>query len=266
MTDTDREQTARRYLLAQLSPDDAERFEEQLLDDRSLRELTEAAEADLHDAFVRDELTPKEREIFFARFGNRVERIEFADALRSRARRPQSRRWLLPVAAALLIAAGLAAYWNTRSTPARQQATSRTTTREAVPSQAQTTSVAPERRRARPHPERATAKVAMLTIALTAARDESAVPQLELPADAESVALRVRIHRGDDYPRYEVHWTVGGADVWTGPATREPSSTVVEATIPAAQLSAKRYEIIVVGIDDNDTREILGTRAVIVTR
>jgi hypothetical protein len=253
----DRERTARSYLLAQLSPEEEEHFEEQLLEDRALRELTEAAEADLHDEFVRGSLAQQDREAFFARFGGRVERIELAEALMTRTRQRQrpARRWLLPLAAALAIAAGLSVLWSSR---------------QGLPPQTppQTASATPATSSAfRPAaPEIKPQTVVALTIALSAARESGAIPRLDLPAGAGAVALSVRLPPGDDYPRYEIHWTVGGADVWTGPATREKSADAVTATIPAARLEARRYEVIVVGVSREGAREILGTRSVVVHR
>jgi hypothetical protein len=126
------EVVARRFLLGQLSPDEQGRIEELAFDDPRSFEVLQAAEDDLIDEFVYDDLSSEERERFqeyyLAQPGRR-EDVRIAKALRGYFDREQPvtsfwdpvRRWfqvgatpLLPLLAkaAIVIATAVIAYVN----------------------------------------------------------------------------------------------------------------------------------------------------------
>ena len=106
--------TITRYLLGELPPDEQSALEGRYFAEPALLDRIDAAEDDLIDAYVRDELTPEQRTHFETRFltPKRVERVRMAEALRRATRAPRrSASWMLPVAASLFLALLATVLW-----------------------------------------------------------------------------------------------------------------------------------------------------------
>jgi hypothetical protein len=83
-----------RYLLADLSPDERERLDEMSIADDEFASCLSAVENDLVDAYVRDELSPADRERFRSSYlssAKRRQKMEFAEALLGLEKRAPSR-------------------------------------------------------------------------------------------------------------------------------------------------------------------------------
>lgn len=104
-----------RYLLGELSPDEQAELEALYFSDSELLDRIDAAEDDLIDDYVRQELSPAQRLRFESHFLNekRRERVRTAEALQKALHPRVSQRsaWALPLAASLFGAALLAIVW-----------------------------------------------------------------------------------------------------------------------------------------------------------
>jgi hypothetical protein len=253
---------ARRFLLGQLPAGETELFEARLLEDGELFETVQVVEDLLFDAFARDRLSAEEREALAPRVARRPEQLRFAKALAQRtderaARRTAERatarptRWWPAAAAAALVLVVGAGLWRMalpHPNPALPTTTPHAT---AIPAPA----VALRR-----------VVVASTTIVLATARGEETIPRLELSADVTDVALSIRLHPADRYPRYDV--TVTGADgttAWSGAITQRTAAGL-DVTIPAALLPAGTYDLSVEGTPSHGARELLGEQTLSIER
>lgn len=104
-----------RYLLHDVTPKEQEQIERRYFGDPEYLALIEAAEGDLIDAYVRRELSRKQRQQFEDNFLStraRREKLKMAEALHQHLPRPKpDRRLLYAIGAALLVVAAIAAWW-----------------------------------------------------------------------------------------------------------------------------------------------------------
>lgn len=248
--------TARRFLLGQLPVDDAATYEERLLQDDELVEETDAVRAELYDEYVRNELTEDERRAFARRFDPQPNELAFAHALSTRTKD----RWrgtirnVLPIAASIVILASVTLLW-LRPEPA------------VAPLPIPRATLKPEPAPAIPAPELVARarNIAIVTIALTATRDDEESPSLTLARDLDDVALRIRINPADRFDDYAIELTTSsGAPVWSGRAVRDAATSELTATIPASDLTQGNHQIAVSGIAADGTREELGYQTLVI--
>jgi hypothetical protein len=260
MTIRTEQNDARSFLLARLTQEETEQFEERLLVEDDLIAETEAAETELLDELVRGILSPEESAVVAERFRGRPERIAFAKTLASRTRpRPQqTMRWILPIAASLVIVAGVVLL-SSRREPSPQTTP---VPRASLQQPARTPAPIP----APPAPTQTARRmrIATITIALAATRDDNETPSLLLSREIDVVALRIRINPADRFPAYEVDVTNDTANVWNGRATRAESSSELLIEIPAGRLGNGEHQIAVTGFGKDRLREELGYQTLLI--
>lgn len=243
---------ARRFLLGQLPPNEAEQFETRLLEDAEVFEMAQAIEDDLVDDYVRGRLSGEERAVLAARFANRPDRIRFAEALARRTswQMPARRILTWAAAAAILLVAGGALWWRqVNAIPGIQ-----------VPVRAsrQTTTSPP------PAPARQVEHASVFTIVLATTRDAKPSSPVELDPGTTRVELAIRIHPADLYPSYDVMLShTDGTAVWSGRASA-PTMNEIRVTIPASAFALGDYQVAVAGLDSRGSREDLGEQTLTV--
>jgi hypothetical protein len=258
---------ARRFLLGQLPAGEAELFEARLLEEGELFETVQAVEDGLFDAFARDRLSADERQALAPRMARQPERLRFAKALAQRtderaARRTAQRatplpgRWWPAAAAAAIVLVIGAGMWVAGIG------------RLAAPHPPASFPTTASHRRVVPAPAVALRRVIMAsyTIVLATPRGEETTPHLELAGDVTDVALSIRLHPADRYPRYDV--TVkrtDGTPVWSGVVTQRTAAGI-EVTIPAPLLQPGQYELAVEGDVAGGKRELLGEQTLAIGR
>jgi len=204
------------YLLHETPEDDRAAFAEKWFADPDLHEQLRMAEAELLDAYVREDLNPDRRrriERYLLQTADQREKLRFAQTLRDRLSRPSRKRlWLALVAAACLAGAGTAdTYWLLLH---RQ------------PIQKIQTRVAPQPTGS--------------TFALTLPPDTRGVAQTQvsIPPDTRLVSLELQLDPADRTPAATVEITRAGRLVWT--QTPVPNQTLY---LPAALLTHGQYEL-----------------------
>jgi hypothetical protein len=274
MTVTSRDSTsgqARRFLLGQLSPADAERFEETILASGEQFAEVESAEDDLFDAFARGELNPGDRAAFRQRYGSQPQRIRFARALDAKGRRhnvvplPAAQkswqRTLLAVAASIVVVAGSLFLWRTRNVPT--PATTSATSVLNSPSVAVTTATggAPAIESQSP-----AAGIVLVDLAMVSARGANRMTHVALTSTSAVLALRIRINPADHFPAYAITVrTSDGSSVWQGQANVTSSGSIA-AEISAPRFRSGEYEIKVAGVRPGAPDEDLGFQSIIIDR
>ncbi len=263
------------YLLGELPDEDRTRLEEQFLRDVEYRELIRAVEDDLIDDYVRDELAPRQRELFEKHFTSphRRQKVELARALSHRlSERPrvkESTRWsflrapnwafryALPAAAALLLA--VAVWFTTGRTPPTQPGQSQ------ADQQAQSgTPARPGERQGQsePDPQTSPSQLAIATFVLPRGLTRQTVESTTfvVPPGTERVRLQLTLEAGDDYPAYraqlrtargDTSWQSGRVQSETGPAGQ---SVVLE--LPADVLRSEKYELTLTGLNKDIAEDI----------
>jgi hypothetical protein len=245
---------ARRFLLGQLSAEEAEQFEERVLGSEDVFVEVESAEDDLFDAFVRDALAPAERRAFLERFGDRQERIDFARALDARVRdrnvlphrrrNASVRRFLLAAAASIVIITGAILAWRSRTVGPVDVATTAATASTGI--------------RPAIAPTAPAVAVATLEIALVGTRGDGQPPHLVLSPGTSEIALGIRINAADRFPSYRVVIRNSeGSTVWSGPAPlASPGRLAIQ--IPASLFASGYYELAVSGTSERGSESDLG--------
>ena len=245
----------RAYLLGQLPTVDAERLEEQLLEDAEVFAAVREAESDLLDDWARGRLTADEGERVLARFGHEPDRLAFARALAVRARaarrlarRVPPRAWVPLAAAAALAAAVGGAYLARTQRPV------------ATPSTARVVEAPPP---ASPGP------VVVALIALGTSRAAAADTRIAVPPDAAAVEIRVRLDPADRFERYAMELrSASNAVIWRADDLRVTSTNgdlVLVGRIASATVPTGSYELSVRGASASGALEDLGFVTVAVT-
>jgi hypothetical protein len=231
------DQQLRRYLLGQLAPADRESVVERLSRDEPYFDSAEAVEAELRDAFVRGELTGRDRDDFERHLlqtprqneetvlARHLTEVLDRPGLRMAARTPRPVWWLAVAAAAMVVIAVWLGFDNRKL---RQELDA---LRRSVPApRAARPSLIPA-----PSPE-----IASLYLAGIVLRRSEALPELVLSPTAQLVRLEADTEL-DGALRAELE-NPSGARVWALPLPPKTSSPI-RIWLPADALSAGTYTL-----------------------
>ena len=285
-----------KYLLGTLSEEEQVQIEDRAFADPINLGAIEAAEADLIDAYVREDLPPAERSQFESRFftsSQRRNKVEFARALEkvaagSKVRAPVVGRrsaWRAFLEAmpgwnpALQFAAGMAALIliATVSWLAVQNASmhSRVVALESqrrdaenregelrqqlAQAQARAGSATAPPPKENPAPDRAPL-LASIVLLPNLSRAAGSIPQITLGSTEQLAHLEIQIESRDEYPRFRAELrTSDGEDVVSrGNLTRQQAGDgyVVSFDVPAGALPAGDYELALKGVAGSQTTDI----------
>jgi hypothetical protein len=285
-----------KYLLGTLSEEEQVQIEDHAFSDPAYMGAIEAAEADLIDAYVREELPPQHRRQFESRFftsAQRRNRVEFARALErvaseSKVRPPvpgPTSAWRAFLDAmrgwnpALQFAAGMAALimiagvsWlavQNASMHSRVAALEserrdaenreRELRQQLAQEQVRAGSAAAQPLKENPSRER-TPLLASIVLLPNLSRAAGSIPQIMLGSSEQLAHLEIQIESRDEFPRFRVELrTLDGADVMSrGNLTRQRSGAgyVVSFDVPASALPAGEYELTLKGVADDQTTDI----------
>jgi hypothetical protein len=243
------EDEARRYLLGQMSDDEAAAQERAYFADPAHVDDVAAAESALVDAYVEGALTASDRAAFESHYlASPIHRDRVATArllLRTPARRDVRPRraaavWIGWLAAAAGVA-GLALWWSRPPEPPPPAIAT-----GPSPQPAATASAPPAPATVPSAPKRSVA----LALAAVRVRGEGPTPELRLPPDATEVALE--LGRAGDAPAGPLSFTVRtveGAAVAHGRLERPRGTTLGTARLSAARLSPDDYIVAVSSAD-----------------
>lgn len=208
-----------RYLLGELSAGEQDALERRYFGDSDLLDRIETVEDDLIDDYVAGALTPEQRRHFERHFltEERRERVRMAEALQHAAPPRAARRtWVMPLAAALFVAALLTVVWLAlRPRPAAPSAA-------PVVVQTQPRSEPAPQPKPRVDPPAPSApsapalQLATVTLFPGLTRGDD-TPVVSLAQKTDAVRLEVLLEA--EAPRYEatLH-SMDGAEVWKGSA------------------------------------------------
>lgn len=283
----------RKYLLGELSQEEADEIERRLISDDELFVLAEAVEADLLAASARGELAPAERERVLKRLASSPqgrERLALARALNATAdkelreagsvvrfpdRKP-ALRWAA-LAASLLAVAGLS-WFMVEDSGVHDEAPLLTSEAPApanpippkqeeqprVP-QARTAEPAPDRvaredRQPAPEPSQPLKRVAF-QLALAVQRGEGSVDKLELSRDVDIVEIQLDLEGFQDLESFDVALrNRENATIWQQTGLRPQAQDlgpVLVFEVPAERLASGWYEVQVQGVAAGGEREEL---------
>ena len=262
-----------RYLLGQLSETEEVQVEDRAFADADYLRALEAAETDLIDAWVRDELSQTERRAFERRFltsPDRRKKVEFARALavvRSESARPERpaplpavvsmiRGWSpalrLAAAFALLICVAGPSWLIVRNAVLEEHDRELQTQEQQFRRQ-----LDEERYRAAAPPS-----IASLVLLPGLSRAETQVVQLVLTPTAQIVQIEIQLEARDDYPRFHAELrTRRGDEVLTrGNLTRRRTNAgyTVSFDVPASALTPGGYELSLKGVAGNEAAVDVG--------
>jgi hypothetical protein len=225
--------TIERYLLGELSPDEQAELETRYFGDPELLDRIEAAEDELIDDYVREELVPARRLRFESHFLNekRLERVRMAEALHMECggstplyapKAAASRRtpYVLPAAAALFGAALLAIVWlfvhnrgleqRIATLQAERDAARVEIARRTAPPQTTTTTPEPPRQ-----PPAPLAVVASIVLSPGLTRDGGDVAIITVEPETRMVRIELRLETSAK--RYDATLQrAGEPPLWTG--------------------------------------------------
>src|SRR5215471_3467114 len=285
-----------KYLLGALSEEEQVQIEDRAFSDPVYLGAIEAAEADLIDAYVREELPPADRRQFESRFftsSQRRNKVEFARALERVAsestvkppvlERPSAWQALLDAMRgwnpALQFAAGMAALIMiaTVSWLASQNASMRSRVaalesqrrdaenregalrQQLAQEQVRAGSAAPQPPKENPARERVPL-LASIVLLPNLSRAAGSVPQITLSSADQLAHLEIQIESRDEYPRFRAELrTADGEDVVSrGNLTRQRAGAgyLVSFDVPASALPAGEYELALKGVAGDQTTDI----------
>lgn len=249
-----------RYLLGSLPDEETERLDELSVTDDELAARLAAAETDLIDAYVGNELSADDRarfEAVCAASPDMRARLAFARALAARSPVAARRSWV-PLAAAAALVLSVGAYWLSQGTrePAAPAA--------SPPAQAQAPPSAPPPTAPTPGTAPAPGSTAVLSFVLAApTRRAGDGPVITVPPGNVRIELRLEIE-GDDFPEY--HATLKDAaglrPVWRSGRVRAagpPSNRGVPILVPSNLLTARRHLLELQGLPATGEPETIGT-------
>jgi hypothetical protein len=284
------------YLLGNLSEEEQVRIEDRAFSDSAYMGALEAAEADLIDAYVRDELSQSERHEFERRFlisPHRRSKVEFARDLARIAKesrvaeavpleRPSGwlsfigliRGWnpalqFAVVVVALISVAG-ASWLMLQNKAMRTRVAALETERRDLETREEglRRQLEQEQNRAgglsaelqkRPS---VSAPVASLVLLPGLSRAETARTQLLLNPSAQLAHIEIVLEPRDDYPRYSSELrTRSGEEVLVRsnlPKRRTAAGYVVSFDVPTSALGAAEYELALKGVASDGRAQDLG--------
>lgn len=287
-----------RYLLGQLSEEEAERLDEMSITDDDTAARLRVAEDDLVDAYVRGALPPETRARFeqvYLASARRRERVEFAQHFRRALDQPDvpvhttpapaavpstiarpPRPWLAWAAAILAITCGgllveqmrlRSGLDDARKENAALDAHAQTLAREL--SAAQTAMAGEVTSAAHPvietpaAPANAADTPVHSMVLLPDTRAASAAPALVLAAVDQRPSFTLRLEPGD-FSRYEVtlHDPATNRQVWKSgeiKVDRDSPAPSLQVTVPGAILKPQHYSFTVTGLSAAGRREVVGS-------
>jgi hypothetical protein len=242
------------YLLGELPEAESVQIEEQYLADEEALASLLAVEAELYDAYARDDMSPERQRRFEERFlatAAQRQRLVFSRALLQYPRRPQdakgiqasrSRRFLpaLAVAALLIVGVGL---WKLASVKQPPPVTPITVERTPI----------------------------VIPFALDAGlvRQGGNESTLDIPLNADSIRLTLQLEQ-DSRPPFEAKLsTPEGVEIWTSEPARAPELAgprSVTLEIPAGLLARGHYILTLSAANANGALESIADHAFLVRR
>jgi hypothetical protein len=254
----------RSYLLGELTGEEAERLEGRLLAEDDLFELSEAVEADLLEEYAQGSLAPAERERVQRRLASSPrgrERLAMTRALRllaaggsgrgailpfvPHAREPARPRlrWIVALAAGLLVAAGLAWLALVRPPVAQRVAERPAPPLAPVPRAHEVPKApAPPAPTVAPEPVKAVFQLSLLSLRGAESREK-----LRVPADAGTVELQISVEGMEDFQTFHLtvrdrNGKIAKEERGLKPRTLKGARAIV-LDLPADLLPAGKYEI-----------------------
>jgi len=253
---------ARRYLLRDVSDRESELIEQEYLEHEEAVDRIAAAEDELIEDYLSDQLTASERDRFehtYLSVPHHRVRVETVRRLMSRASRSGStlrekgtllswRRvtsyspWLALAASVLVIAS--IALWNSPAFREQQGELVENPTAPPAPGPVEPATAA------RPSPPR----IFAVTLSPVTVRSAGENPTVGVPPGTETIVVRLEsdVDVRKLVARRASVQTVGGDEVWQGAVTAEsnaPAGAVARADIPAASLPADDYVVILFATD-----------------
>jgi hypothetical protein len=273
MTDPE-ERSAARYLLGRMDEAEREAFELRSLEERSLSDTIAAVENDLRDAYLAGSLGTDDRDAFercLLATPEQRERLEVARAFRTviagaRLRRPIFSWTSMAIAAALAAVVTTAILFAPRHGDPVEDAirVARSPRTVAPPPVDVATASAVTDPASAP---RNTSPVVILTLSALTTRGSSATPSARL-AEGATLRLVIALQPGDDeFASYGLAvQTAAGTAVVARAGVPLSAGPAVELEIPAAELSAGEYEVLVDGFPAAGEPEPLGVWSFSITR
>lgn len=218
------------YLLHETNEEERLAFSEKWMDDPVLHEQLRMAEAELLDAYVRDDVSAERRrriEVYLLTSPRQLEKLAFARQLHERLAVPRRAvPWFRWAAAAGILALAGAALWLARENGSLE--------RQVM--------------EARLHPPAPPAAGAPFAVRLAESdtRGASAEARVTIPAGAEVVRLELEMNAADRSDAGRIDISLGGRTVWSQTPVAELSrggKLAATAWVPAAILVPGRYEI-----------------------
>jgi len=296
-SERDDEKLMVQYLLGNLSEEEQVRIEDRAFSDSNYMDALEAAEADLIDAYVRDELSRSERRGFERRFltsPQRRSKVEFARDLAriavgskaaeaARSERPSGwlslvglvRAWhpalqFVVVLVALISVAG-ASWLMVENRAMRSRVAALETERRDLETreealrrqlgeqQDRAGSLAEELQK---RPSVTAPAVASLVLLPGLARSETGRTRLVLNSSAQLAHIEIVLEARDDYPRYtsELRTRSGEEVLIRGnlPRRRTAAGYVVSFDVPTSALGAAEYELALKGVASDGRAQDVG--------
>ena len=296
----------RQYLLGVLPETEQTALEDEFLNHEDSFEQMVAAENELVDGYVRNQLTAQERRQFeqhYLAHPDRRERVRFAQTLLAKidqqsesAAEPiaASRKvagktswrqklsdffqpgnwqlnWAASVALLLLAVTAGVLYLRTRPNPNSQNVATRETPAPPTPSPSASALVQPSVLPSPVAAEKPGSIFATLALTVGGLRGEGngQASRLALSPNVNFVRLQLRLRRLD-YPSYRVSLSpIGGAEVWRKQGLKSTLSATGESitvTVPASKLSAGDYLLTIRGVIKEGDIEEVGKSSFRVAR
>jgi hypothetical protein len=290
------DQRLARYLLGQLSEEEAERIDDLVSADEEVASRLRAVEDDLVDAYARGTLAEDTREQFQACYlivPARREKVRFARSLLRRvdasglvssglassksassglvSSRPTSSwpqpawHWALAAAAAvLLIASGVLVLQRARVREAPTPAEAATTQDSQAASQ-EGERPSSDSRGDHPQPAQKLDAVRVALVLVPTTRTERPVATLAEPSGADPVGIQLE-QEFNDFPRYQAALidAVTNQIVWRSDpleATLARGRSSVSILVPVDLLRPQHYAIALTGLDADGTGKVVGSYA-----